>query len=153
MSLMVDGKILFEAIGGRDVIKKVHKVFYDKVYKHPWIGKYFLLIKQEVIEDQQTDFMSQSMGGPRNYLGKFPIPAHKHMFITEELFELREALLKEAMTEVGINPEHQDLWLKIDRAFKKGIVKTSPAECEKRYASDEILNFSNPNPSIIKKAA
>ncbi len=42
---------------------------------------YFREIKQDVIEVQQSDFMAQAMSGPKAYCGKFPIPAHKHMYI------------------------------------------------------------------------
>jgi hemoglobin len=31
---------LFDLIGGRYTLDKVHKVFYDKIYAHPWIGKF-----------------------------------------------------------------------------------------------------------------
>ena len=90
------------------MLRKISKVFYDKVYAHPWIGKYFAEVKQEVIEAQQVDFMAQALGGPKMYCGKFVPQAHQHMVITEELFELREQLLDEAMKEfetmTGIKP-------------------------------------------------
>lgn len=135
---------LYERLGGAPTFQKVHKIFYDKVYKHPWIGLYFKEIKQELIENQQTDFMADAMGGPQNYSGKFPIPAHRHMYITEELFTLRTQLLTESLAEAGVPKDLAEQWLLIDGAFKRRLVKNSPAECEKRYATDEILNFPNP---------
>ncbi|PIP90206.1 MAG: group 1 truncated hemoglobin [Bdellovibrionales bacterium CG12_big_fil_rev_8_21_14_0_65_38_15] len=134
-------KSLYDFIGGRDVLEKVHKLFYDKVYKDPWLGKYFSEIDQNVIETQQTDFMSQAMGGPACYCGKLPIAAHKHMLISEELFDLRSTYLKQSLDEVGVSAEGQSRWLKIDQAFKNGIVKKSRDECELRYKTDEILDF------------
>ncbi len=143
-------KTVFEDIGGKAVIARVAKVFYDLVFQDPWIGQYFADVKQETIEAQQTDFMTQALGGPKVYCGRFPIPAHKHMFISEELFIYRENLVKKALDEVGIAPQLQEAWLNIDRAFKNGIVKKSVDQCEKRFNTDEILNFENPK---IKKAA
>lgn len=139
----------YMAIGQREGIMKVVKIFYDKVYKHPWISQYFKNIPQEHIENQQADFMTGALGGPKKYAGRLPIPAHEHMYIDEELFELRNQLLREAIQEVGVSQELQDAWLKIDNAFKAGIVKNSRSECKKRYFTDEILDFPNPN----KKAA
>ena len=57
-------KTPFERIGGRPIISRVTKIFYDKVYADPWIGKYFAEIPQEHIENQQTDFMQGAFRGP-----------------------------------------------------------------------------------------
>jgi truncated hemoglobin YjbI len=137
-------KTFFDEVGGEVALKKVHKIFYDKIYTHPWIGKFFKDIDQGVIESQQNDFMGQAFGGPARYLGKLPIAAHKHMFINEELFELRTSLLEEALNEAGVSPEHIKKWLKIDQAFKNGIVKKRLEDCEKRFFTDEIQIFENP---------
>lgn len=146
-----DKKILFEELGGRSMLEKINKLFYDKVYDDPWIGKYFKMIDQETIESQQVDFMTSVLGGGNIYLGKLPIPAHKHMVISEELFELRQSYLKEAFKEAGACAELVERWLKLDETFKPKIVKESEAECEKRFNTDEFLSF--PKPIGYKKAA
>ena len=133
-------KTPFEKIGGRPVIEKVTKAFYDRVYRHPWIGQYFANIPQEHIENQQTDFMQGAFRGKRIYSGRMPADAHMHMVINDELFDLRNRLLKEAMDEVGVAQEMQDLWLSIDEAFRKVLVKDA-ASARPRYRTDEILNF------------
>jgi truncated hemoglobin YjbI len=138
-------KSLFDRIGGRPTLEKVHKIFYDKIYAHPWIGEYFKEIQQDIIEIQQTDFMSQAMGGPAIYCGKLPIAAHKHMFINLELFELRSNLLRDSIREAGVKPEEEEAWMKIDQAFKKGIIKNSLSDCQLRFKSDEIVNVPNPD--------
>ena len=140
----------FNELGGAFVIQKVHKIFYDKIYAHPWIGKFFQDIDQNVIESQQNDFMGQSFGGPNTYLGKLPIAAHKHMLISEELFEIRKSLLEESLKEAKICPEHIEKWLKVDGAFKNGIVKKSRSDCEKRYFTDSIQEFENPKNNYYK---
>lgn len=142
---------LFERVGGYEMIQKVHKIFYDKIYADEWIGQFFKEIKQDVIENQQTDFMVQAMGGPDKYCGAFPIPAHKHMYITPELFQYRHEILKASLIESGLAQPEIDSWLKIDAAFGKGIVKKSIADCELRFPTDEIQNF--PRPDKYKKTA
>ncbi len=152
MEPMFEGKLSFEELGGRPALEKVAKKFYDLVYEHPWIGQYFKEINQEIIESQQVDFMSAALGGPRVYLGKLPVPGHKHMMLTDELFDLRESLLVQAMDDVGIHPELRERWLRIDEAFRKKLVKRDISECEKRFKTDEILDFPNPNASSNKAA-
>ncbi len=137
-------KNLFEQIGGREGILKITKIFYDKVYAHPWLSQFFQDVPQEHIENQQTDFMMGPLGGPKAYMGRLPVPVHQHMFITEELFELRNTLLIESLQEAKTPPAVITAWMKIDNAFKNRLVKNSLSECKKRYFTDEILDFKSP---------
>lgn len=137
--------MFLEDVGGKKTLEKVHKIFYDKMYAHPWMGKFFADVNQTVIENQQTDFMIQNFGGPSNFVGKLPVPAHKHMYITEEMFMLRQGILEESLVEAGVIPEHRAKWLKIDGAFRSGIVKASVEDCQKRFFTDELLIIENPD--------
>lgn len=119
---------LFDAVGGLPTLQRVHKIFYDKVYVHPWLGKFFEGHDQVAIENRQTSFMAEKMGGPVEYMGKHPKMAHRHMFITEELFEVRRQLLADSLREAGVSDELAERWLRIDSAFMKSIVKESIAE-------------------------
>ena len=130
---------LYEQLGGHPTIERVHAFFYDKVYAHPWLRLFFADIDRKTIEAQQTDFMAQAMGGPARYCGKFPIPAHKHMFITAELFETRHVLLEESLREAGVPEALAAQWLKMDAAFKARLVKQSPSECQGRFKTDPII--------------
>lgn len=135
---------LFEQLGGRETLERVHKRFYDKLYDHPWLGQFFKGIIRTTIENQQTDFMTSAMGGPEVYFGRLPIPAHSHMNITPELFDLRHSLLKESLEEEAIPFELAQRWLKIDAAFKTGLVKKSLSDCKRRFNTDEILDYEDP---------
>jgi truncated hemoglobin YjbI len=135
-------RTLFDRLGGKHTFVKVHKIFYDKAYAHPWLSKYFTEKPQHVLEEQQTDFMIQLMGGPKIYAGKTPKSAHQHMMISEELFELRSAMLSDSIKEAGINDELRKEWLAADGALKKALVKSSEEECSRSYPNQPILNFS-----------
>ncbi|MCH8156839.1 MAG: group 1 truncated hemoglobin [Nitrospinae bacterium] len=135
---------LFDLLGGRATLERVHKLFYDKVYAQPWLKEYFKGVEQKVVENQQTDFMTSNMGGGKIYSGGFPQPVHKHMHITGELFELRAVLLRDSILECGIPEDLAERWLKIDQAFRSSLVKSDPSQCEKRYATDEIINIPKP---------
>ncbi len=138
---MAIDKTLYDRLGGKSTFVKVHKVFYDKAYAHPWLSKFFTDKPQEVLENQQTDFMVQLMGGPKAYGGKSPKSAHQHMVITDELFELRAQMLSDSIKEAGISDSLRDEWLDADRTLKRALVKTSKAECSQAYPNQPILNF------------
>lgn len=142
---------LLTAVGGRPTLEKVHKILYDKLYADEWMGVFFHDIDQDVIEIQQTEFMIGAMGGPKIYCGKIPKRAHKHMMITEELFEYRQVILKESLREGGVPENLAIRWMKIDGAFKAALVKKDRSECEKRFNTDTILDY--PKPEQLKKAA
>jgi hemoglobin len=118
---------LFEQVGGLPVLERVHKLFYDKVYAHEWLGQFFVGHDQASIERRQTQFMAEKMGADIDYWGKQPQMAHRQMYITRELFELRHALLAESLQEAGVAPELITRWLEIDNAFIRAVVKDSIA--------------------------
>ncbi len=116
---------LFDAVGGLPTLQRVHKIFYDKVYAHDWLKLFFAGHSQEAIENRQTSFMAEKMGGDVVYMGKDLKAAHETMYITQELFEIRRALLDEAIKQAGVADALRERWLKIDSAFMKAIVKDS----------------------------
>lgn len=135
---------LYNQLGGKETLQKVHKVFYDKVFSHPWLGLYFKGKNRQILEDQQTDFMSKMLGGPLVYSGRAPIYVHQHMMISEELFDLRNRLLSDAIRECGIDDDLRESWLLKDQSMKRALVKTGPHECIVQ-SSEELLDFKNPN--------
>ncbi len=144
---------IYEQVGEKQYLKKVAKRFYDKVYAHPWLKLYFKNTRQEVIENQQVDFMTGALGGPKVYSGRMPADAHTHILITQELIDLRESLLIEALKEENAPPELIDRWLKVEQAFKRHLLKLNIDVCQKRWTTDEILAFDNPIDEQKKKQA
>lgn len=141
---MSNENTLFEAVGGRPCIARVHGIFYDKIYAHPWLSGFFVDRDQGLQERQQTDFMTRAMGGGPVYHGKAPAAAHSHMYITEEIFELRASLLRESLREAGVPDDLAERWLAIDATFKDAVVKRSVADCKGRYRTDELIVVPRP---------
>jgi hemoglobin len=141
------GKSLFERFGGRQTLESVHQIFYKKLFKHQWLGAFFVGVNQQHIENQQSDFMAQLTGGPKMYSGRMPHHAHMHIYITEELFRTRSELLQESLIEAGVPAREREEWLKVDTAFKKVMVKQSPTDCKQRYSDEPV--FVIPNPSTL----
>ncbi len=128
-----------------DHILKVNTDFYEKVYNDPWLKDVFVNVTKEVITSQQTDFIVQVFGGPQNYCGRMPGDAHPHIYVNEEMWELREKYLKESFT-INQTPEPiQTKWLKIDNSFKNQIIKKSESDVKPRFRTDDLI--------IVKKAA
>ena len=124
---------LYDAVGGLPMLEKVHKIFYDKVYAHPWLGKFFEGHDQKAIEGRQTSFMGEKMGGPA-YIGKPLKQVHENMFIPQELVDLRTELLRESLREAGVNDELAARWLRIDSAFTQQVTKPSVAAFYRDYS-------------------
>lgn len=141
---------VYESLTDKNIVFKVNERFYELVYDHKWLSNFFKQTDQEFITQQQTDFIIGAIGGPKNYSGRMVRDAHPHMFITEELFELRQELLIQAFEDVNAPDELKEAWLKIDDAFKNVIIKKDISECKKRFFTDDIIDYPNPN---FKKSA
>ena len=128
----------------RSLIAGVNKVFYDLIYRDPWLKVVFQGRRQAHIEAQQTDFMLGAFGGPKTYSGRMPSDAHPHIFVDESMWQLRETFLRQAFAETRLPEELQEKWLRIDEAFKPSIVKRSVADCKKRYVTDAIIAPPDP---------
>jgi len=136
--------VAFEKMGGRSSLIIINKIFYDKVYKHPWLKQFFQQVPQQHIEDQQVDFMQKVLGGENLYVGKAPPVAHMHILINDDIFQVRKELLEEAFFEANADPELMNKWLALDESFKRVIFKDSSAQCKRRFKTDNILDFPNP---------
>jgi hypothetical protein len=51
--------------------------------------------------------------------------AHRHMYISKKLYDIRHELLRESLHEAGVAEILNERWLKIDYAFIRQIVKPS----------------------------
>jgi hemoglobin len=132
----------FDQVGGMPTLVRVHRRFYAKVFAHPWLRQYFQHVARDRLESQQSDFMAAALGGPDRYAGMMPKHAHRHMYITEELFAVRHELLRQALVECQVSRDGAEKWLKIDAAFGRSLIKRSRTECVQRYSTEPILDFA-----------
>lgn len=137
----IDKNTLFEEMGGRPAIERITKVFYERIYNDPWLKQFFDGIPREHIESQQNDFMQAALGGPNRYSGKTPPSAHQHIFITQEVYDAREAHLLAAFKECNTSELMVEKWLKVDDTFHGRVVKNSKDECIMRYSAEGIRDF------------
>lgn len=125
---------LYKEVGGLETLQRVHKIFYDKVYAHPWLGKFFAGHNQVAIENRQTSFMAEKMGSPQKYLGKPIKQAHENMYISPRLTALRHQLLKASLEEAGVPKPLATRWLRIDQAFMQHVTKSSVESFYRDYS-------------------
>ncbi len=135
-------------IGGLATVRRVHSLFYDSVFAHPWFSQIFPAEAQPRLESQQTDFMAQNFGGPPVYRGRTPGSAHPHIMITDEMFDERACLLSDAIRAAGVSDEHRTQWLRIDDAFRRQLVKKTVSECKGRHNNDPIIDVPRPAPPL-----
>jgi len=139
-----DPEDYLEDLGGRECIERVHTIMYDKLFEHPWLKGFFEGKKRWLLESQQTEFMMGVFGGPRIYAGRGPFEAHKHMYITEEVFDVRHELLREALVEAKVPEELHERWLRADQSMRRAVEKKSMDQCKGRYNNEAILVVPKP---------
>ena len=88
--------------------------------------------------------MVGAFGGPKNYSGRPPDGAHPHIFIQENMWQVRKQYLVRAFKEANFPEDLSDKWLRIDDAFKVRIIKKSPADCSGRWKTEPIINIEDP---------
>lgn len=135
----------YDAVGGLPTLQHVHKIFYDKIYDHPWLKQFFEGHTQKAIEDRQTSFMGEKFGGP-DYLGKPIKQVHENMYIPQKLADIRHNLLRESLQEAGVSEEQAIRWLRIDEAFMMQVTKESVESFYKDYHFKYKRRIIHPEP-------
>lgn len=135
---------LYDELGGKPCLERVHKIFYDKLLVDPWLKGFFADNEQWHLEVQQTDFMMRLFGGPIVYCGRMPKYAHLHMFITEEVFMARHEILKDSLIQAGVAEDLRERWLAYDLGLKLALVKKTMSECKQRYKDEPIVFVEKP---------
>lgn len=135
---------LLDDIGGADVVFRVHQRFYDMMYDDDYIGQFFFHRAKELVVKKQTDFMVAAFGGPNNYTGEPPAFLHMHMYITQEMAEIRNTYLRNAIRGEGLSQDICDRWLRVDNAFLPAIVKKNVEECVMRVWGQAPFTIKKP---------
>lgn len=141
--VLVDAGLL-AAVGGREVIERVHRRFYTGIFEDEWLGRFFWGKNREALVTKQTDFMVACFGGENRYQGETPAIAHMHMFITDEAANYREHLLHRAILAEGVSEESAARWMAVESAFRKAIIKKDISECVVRCVGQMPVKATKP---------
>jgi len=129
-----------------DVLHAIARAFYDKVYAHPWIGRFFQGVDQARQELKLVRFFHMSWQDPMyaELQGQYLKEEHAHMLITGELFDVRQALMAEAMRELGHDEALVRAFLAFNEAWRPYVVKASRAECTDAFTGHALVEHPRP---------
>jgi hemoglobin len=98
---------LYEKYGGKKTVGQIVVNFYQKVMADESLKKFFTNTDMKVLISHQTNFISQALGGPKEYTGLDMKAAHQGMNISQSDFNAVAGHLKNTLEE--LNVEAQDI--------------------------------------------
>lgn len=104
--------------------RKVLEAFYLKVYADELLAPFFAGVSMARAIDKQYSFMKQCITGEKIYMGDRPRNAHHWMIITHELFDHRQMLMHQTMTEQGLAAPVIARWSRFEEYFRPDMVKS-----------------------------
>lgn len=99
--------ILFERVGGEQVIAKLINQFYDRVVADPELKPFFTDTSMDKLRRMQREFFSAALDGPITYTGKPLSHIHHGRGITKHHFALYAGHLLETLQ--GLEIDDQDV--------------------------------------------
>lgn len=84
---VLQGKTIFEAVGGHDALHAVVETFYMRLVTDRNLCKYFLSISMGKMRWLQQAFLTWQLGGPNEYTGTDMRSAHAHLGISDDDYD------------------------------------------------------------------
>ncbi len=94
---------LYERLGGEPAMVAAVELFYTRVLGDPMLESFFAGVEMARLKRHQLAFLSQALGGPRNYSGAAMSKAHAHLRIEQRHFDAVANHLVETLQELGIS--------------------------------------------------
>ena len=96
---------LYQQIGGEAAINAAVNHFYERVLADPLLCHFFNGIGMGRLKAHQFAFLSQALGGPKQYKGASMSEAHAKLAIEQRHFDLVAAHLVETLRELNVSEE------------------------------------------------
>lgn len=123
-----DNISLYEKYGGEGTIKALVDSFYESMLSDPALAPVFEATDLGRLKRHQALFISQALGGPKQYEGRDMASAHEGLAITGEQFERVGGHLQKAMEGLGVEPEDVSTIMGIVASLKDDIVSAAEPE-------------------------
>ena len=117
-----DSSNLYDRIG-ETFIRQALTIFYERAFTDGIIGHFFFGKDRQHITDQQIDFATAMLGGPRRYRGKPLAVAHAKLAIRPPHFRRRQVLLAEVLTELELAEDLKKAWLALEENLLQAVIK------------------------------
>ena len=129
-----------------DELHAIARAFYDKVYAHPWIGRFFEGVDQARQELKLVRFFHLSWSDPTygQLQGQYLKDEHAHMYITAALFDVRQELFAAAVRERGHDEALVQAFLAFNETWRPYVVKASKRECSDAFTGHGIVDVPSP---------
>ena len=121
-SILLDQDFL-ESIGGEEKVNTIHKHLYDYLFEDRWLGQYFYGKNKQTLIRKQTEFVMSMAGLSTGSLLESPYTMHMHMFINEEVYNVRQEYLRRSLIAENMGVEQIQVWIDFDNAFREAIEK------------------------------
>jgi hemoglobin len=93
---------LYKRIGGEAAIRAAVNRFYERVLADPSLRLFFNGVGMPRLKGHQFAFLSQSLGGPKQYSGSSMNEAHARLAIEQYHFDSVAVHLVETLRELGV---------------------------------------------------
>ncbi len=103
-----ESEVLFERIGGADVVADIVKEMYRRVLADPELGGFFKNVSIERLQKMQFEFLASAFDGPVKYCGSELSAIHHGRGITGKHFAKFCNHFAEAMEAHDVSPKDVD---------------------------------------------
>lgn len=105
MSEAVNETTIYQRIGGEAAISAAVDRFYERVQADPALSHFFTGVSMSRLKTHQFAFLSQVLGGPKQYSGASMCDAHSKLAIEQGHFDAVTFHLVETLRELGVPEE------------------------------------------------
>ncbi|XOV77694.1 MAG: group 1 truncated hemoglobin [Aestuariibacter sp.] len=113
---------LYEDIGGKKTLVRVYIIAVQRIYNDPRINHFFKGFPKKELVKHLTDQTCELIGGPCEYTGRSMQASHQDLGITDaDMFALVEHV-QQAMRDVGLTYQQENLIIKQLAPLKSDIV-------------------------------
>ncbi len=145
---------LYDTLGGEGTIRALVGTFYDRVLSDATLAPMFNGVDLNRLKRHQGLFISQALGGPRQYDGKDMAEAHRELNITSGQFDQVGSHLRDTLVALGVESEDIGQILSVVASLKDQIVtKTDTAEAEPPPAAEAHHTEAEPAAAPEEPAA
>lgn len=117
---------MWSALRGGELLHEILADFYTRVYADPQLSPYFAGVTKQRLIEKQFLFLRQYFTGEKVYFGDRPRNAHHWMVISNELFDHREALMRDCLRRHGLAGHLIERFLAFEESFRADVVKSAP---------------------------